>query len=446
MLANGDFEVVSAGKPAYWEKFGGTMVASGEAAGGTYAGCLESETSSTKWLYQVVQVDGGGWYEASASARVDGSGEAVIRISWYASADGSGSQMDQAESNATSSAGWEWLGTGSVQAPDDAQSARVRLVLRPLGNATACFDDAVFVPAAAAEATAAAPTAGQQAAATATSTRTPGPGTRTPTAATRTAAPNSRGTSTSVRVQPAAGLLAGPLSLRISEFMSDPPETGRDAPYEWVELINVGAAEIDLAGWQLEDGTASNVLGPLVVPAGGYVLLAAPSANLPAGLLRADIGSAQIGNGLGNDGDVLRLTAPGGGIVDEVSYGDNEKVFDPAPDAPDSGQTLGVVHPGADAASENWAVTLRATPGEPNVFPPSSASTVAGVRQGTPEASQTPTGDGDAPAVVDDDDDGGSVAPWVILGGLAGISVGMVGAALRPRIKKMRERAGKRKS
>ena len=434
MLANGDFEVVSDGKPAHWEKFGGTLFASSEAAGGSYAACLESDTSSTKWLYQVVPVQGGSWYAGEAMGRVAGGGDALIRVSWYESSDGSGGQMEQSESSSTNAAGWTSLATGSVQAPEDAQSARVRLVVRPAGTMTGCFDDAVFGQSSAPAVIATpAPPTGTAAPATATRPNATVRATSTPRPATGPSG-SSRGVS-GPDVQAVGELQVGPLSLRISEFMSDPPQAGRDAEYEWMELVNIGSEAVDLSGWALGDGTSSSVFGPLLVPAGGYVIVSGPLASIPAGVANATTESGQIGNGLGNDGDLLRLTAPDGQVVDEVSYGDNVKVFDPAPSAPDAGQTLGLIDPAADPASENWAISLRATPGEPNAFPPLSASTVAGARQLPPGATIAADNQEDGPTVVEDDGDGGSVAPWMILGGLAGISAGIAGAALWPRLK-----------
>lgn len=437
MLANGDFEVVSDGKPAYWEKFGGTMLASGDAARGTYAGCLQSDTSSTKWLYQVVPVEGGAWYSAAAQGRITGSAEAMVRVSWYASADGSGSQRDQSESNLTSSSGWTALSTGPVQAPDDAQSARVRLVVRPAGNATACFDDAVFVSSAAPPQTPVPSTAPGQ-------TPLPSQPRATSTArATATSRPQAASTSTPrngapATILPAAALIPGSSALRISELMSDPLQSGRDADFEWVELVNVGSEPVDLAGWQLADGTASTSLGEWTVPPGGYLVVHGPGASLPADIAKLEL--PLIGNGLGNTGDLLRLSAPGGDVVDEISYGDNARVFDPAPSVPGAGQTLGVTDPLADPASENWAITLRPTPGEPNVFPAKSTGTAVAARPGTVEAAGQETGERSALLLQDDEDDGGSITPWIVLGGLAGISAGIAGAALWPRIKKLRER------
>lgn len=427
LLANGDFEVIREGKPAYWEKFGGTMIATGESARGSYAGCLVSETNSTKWLYQIVSVEAGSWYSASAQGRVAG-GSASIRISWYESADGSGSQIHQDESNVSGASGWAVLDTGPRQAPDAARSARVRLVLQTSGNAEACFDDAAFAGAAAPAATA-----------VPTSTAVPAPATPKPQASRTvpaTAAPQG-GTSAS---RPASvAVVSGPNTLRISEVMSDPSEPGRDAAFEWVELVNAGAEAVDLGGWTLADGTSGQKLPAQVVPPGGFVVVAGSGATMPAAILVVAAAGGEIGNGLGNTGDLLRLTAPDGAVVDEVSWGENAKVFDPPPPAPGDGQTLGVRDAAAEPASENWAITRQPTPGEPNEFAPAADSTVPGARPDSPTPDASIVAFANQTEVKEEDDDD-SPAGWMILGGIAGISMGIAGAAFAPKARKWWDR------
>lgn len=429
MLKNGDFEVVSDGKPAWWEKYGGDMVASGEAAAGSYAGCLESDTSSVKWMHQVVPVEPGRWYAAVAQGRVQGPGAVSIRVSWYEAADGSGSQLQQDEGNSSGSSGWASLAAGPLQAPEGAAAARVRLVLRPAGAVTGCFDDANF-----SRTVAPAPTPVPTTPATggATATRTapstpasdPGGGVAARPGATLPAA--------SAALAP--GLSA---TLRISEVMADPAQSGRDAAYEWVELVNIGSEPVDLTGWKLADGTSATELPSLVVPPGGYAVVAGASAELPASALVARPSSGQIGNGLGNTGDLLRLLSPSGEVTDEMSYGDNVKVFDPAPPAPDTAATLAVRDPNGEPASENWAISLRPTPGEANVFP----QRAPGTRETTTPEPVAPGSLAGRPLVaVDEANGGGSVAPWLVLAGIAGVSVGIAGAAFGPRIRTLLER------
>jgi hypothetical protein len=431
MLANGDFESISEGKPVYWEKFGGTMFADGDSAGGSYAACLESETTSIKWLYQIVRVEPGGWYGGSAQAKVSGAGEASIRISWYTSGDGSGSQIDAVEGSTTASASWSAIGIGPVQAPDGARSARYRLSLRPSGNATACFDNASFQPMDEPPVAPAAPAEPNLAPTTGTSPATP-----TRNSSTATPRPSVGGSASPASPERVAALVSGG-NVRISEILSDPDEPGRDADYEWVELTNVGSEPANLDGWRLGDANRSQVLTAFVLAPGSYVVVAGQAASLLSFVPTLRIAGGTIGNGLGNTGDAVRLLSPAGDVVDEVSYGDDQSVFEPAPQAPGKGRTLGVRDPSADPASENWAVTLRPTAGEPNVFPAAPATGVAGAATKGPKQEERQSDVG--PAVVSGG--GGSNAPWMVLIGLGGLSIGAASISLGPRVKSLAQRA-----
>lgn len=432
LLRNGDFEVVREGRPAYWEKYGGTMISTGDAAGGSYAACLESETSSTKWLYQVVSIEPGEWYAGGAEARVTANGAASIRVSWYASADASGSQLSQDESGFSGSSAWVTLSTGPVQAPTNALSARFRLVLQPSGSGSACFDDVVFTVAEAPE-----PDALPSSTAVAGAVIV-GPTTGSAEPSTPPKRTGTTGETPPVNALGGQAPTAGqPGTLRISELMSDPPQTGRDAAFEWVELVNIGSDPMDLAGWQLGDGTSTQALAPGVIPAGGYIVVGGSSVVLPANVLLSIPAGGQIGNGLGNTGDLLRLIAPDGAVADEVSYGDNVKVFDPAPAAPDVDETIGVRDPNADPSSENWARTSRPTPGEVNEFPPTQVSAVAGAKTGVPTAKPGPGGSEAASAVVTIEEDSGGAANWIVLAGIAGASLGVAGAAVGPKARRL---------
>lgn len=127
-------------------------------AEGDRSAALVSRTESTKWLYQTVSVKGGAYYRLQAKAlkndpRVR---ETLLRISWYESADGSGRQMDTADSEALAGDAPRFvsLDTGPVQAPPEARSAKIRLLIRPASSAPAVvyFDDVRFEEAAAPQA------------------------------------------------------------------------------------------------------------------------------------------------------------------------------------------------------------------------------------------------------------------------------------------------------
>jgi len=152
-LTNGDFEDDGAdGAPLGWRKIGGTMDnVSSPVHSGSRALALTSETTATKWAYQTVHVDAGQIYHASAFARyTDADVKAVfVRVSWYASADGSGQALSSVDSETalnTPSLTFRALTTGPTAAPANARSARVRLMLRPASGAraSAYFDDVAF--------------------------------------------------------------------------------------------------------------------------------------------------------------------------------------------------------------------------------------------------------------------------------------------------------------
>ncbi|MCH8050656.1 MAG: hypothetical protein IIC86_01390 [Chloroflexi bacterium] len=150
-LTNGSFEDVREdGTPYAWRKIGGEIAATDTAhVDGDLALQFVSRTASTKWAYQVVTVEAGRAYEfAGFTAAGAGTSEAFLRVSWYASADGTGSMIAYQDSPSTSSAtaAFQHLSTGAIEAPADARSTKLRLMLRPASEATAVayFDSLSF--------------------------------------------------------------------------------------------------------------------------------------------------------------------------------------------------------------------------------------------------------------------------------------------------------------
>jgi hypothetical protein len=147
---NGGFEDVREdGTPYGWRKIGGEMsVSSATSSEGDLSASLLSRTESTKWLYQAVNVEGGSYYQLRAMALKNdpAAREVLLRVSWYASADGGGSQLSTADSPTLTESSSEFvaLDTGSVRAPPEARSAKVRLLLRPKSATSAVvYFDAV---------------------------------------------------------------------------------------------------------------------------------------------------------------------------------------------------------------------------------------------------------------------------------------------------------------
>lgn len=407
-LVNGGFELASEGKPHYWNKYGGTIGLEGAAFEGHHAATLTSETDSTKWIYQAVRVNPGTWYEAAAVGRVSiGSGEVFIRLSWYESEDGTGTAIEHADSESTASRSWQRL-TVRAQAPGAANSVRVRLVLRPGGHCMGAFDAVTFAatsaPAQAAEPTATAP-------ATAAAGTTPGAATKTATTA--------GGGSPVAEARVAGVTVDGPEGspVRISEVLSDPEEAGRDSAFEWVELVNTGLTTVHLGGWQIGDARGLDALPSHPLAPGAYVVVAGKSARLPANIAVLHVVDGEIGSGLNNAGDTVRLLAPGGAEADAVSFGDDTSVFEPPPPAPASGKSVGVYDPAATRSGSNWALTDRPSPGESNSFAMRPAP--ASIPGGTPPAAGAALAPLAAPASVERGNPSSAV-PWILLGGAAG--------------------------
>jgi DNA/RNA endonuclease YhcR with UshA esterase domain len=123
-----------------------------------------------------------------------------------------------------------------------------------------------------------------------------------------------------------------PGTVLVNEVAYNPPQSGSDAVYEWIELFNASPATVNLAGWSLSDNAAQDSLPPVELPPGNFVVVAASphfQENFPdfhGAIIYLD---GIIGNGLGNDGDRVVLRGPGDELVDGISYGDDASVLDP---------------------------------------------------------------------------------------------------------------------
>ena len=130
--------------------------------------------------------------------------------------------------------------------------------------------------------------------------------------------------------------------LVISEVLPNSGQGSRDAAFEWVEIENRSGGPISLAGWVLEDNHARDALPEIIVPAGGFVLLAASQDGAEAFAAPAAeialIVDGRIGNGLANSGDRLWLIDPTGAAVDGLSWSTDHSVTESV--APPPGLSL----------------------------------------------------------------------------------------------------------
>ncbi|MGQ9572158.1 MAG: hypothetical protein ACUVV3_03070 [Dehalococcoidia bacterium] len=152
-LVNGGFEETDDdGRPLGWRKYGGELRRTAAAKWeGQFAAAFTSRTTSTKWVFQTLAVDGGKAYLLGGYALKNDANVAAVylRLSWYASPDGSGRAIGIVDSTARltdDSPDFRFLTTEAVVAPAEAASAKVRLMLDPLSEAeaTVYFDAISF--------------------------------------------------------------------------------------------------------------------------------------------------------------------------------------------------------------------------------------------------------------------------------------------------------------
>jgi hypothetical protein len=125
--------------------------------------------------------------------------------------------------------------------------------------------------------------------------------------------------------------------LLINEVLADPPpgwDSGGDGVAsttadEFIELVNIGDAAMDLSGYTVADSLRTRYTFPAgtSIPAGGVlVVLGGGASTLPVPALVA------AGLFLNNDGDAVRVRTPAGDLVAELVYG------------PEGGQNSSLVH------------------------------------------------------------------------------------------------------
>lgn len=399
-LRNGGFEATEDdGSPARWKKYGGTLSSvTSPVHAGTRAARLQSGTESTKWLYQTVAVAGGDWYAFGAWVLDDDATvrSASLRVSWYASGDGSGSALSTADSSTSltpPSAEYRFLSTGGIAAPSDARSARLRILLAPVSAAEGSIlvDDATFGPSEPPPDDGAL-ASGDIADGSAPVARVVPGGARTPK-------------QDAAQPQAIRAAAAKPGGLLISEVMYDPP--GSD-DREWVELYNPGDSPISVAGWTLSDAGGGDTLPSRQIERHQFVVVAASDsfyALFPSFHGTLIVLNGLIGNGLGNPGDRLLLRDPAGSTIDAISWGDDISVLDPAIAAVPAGHSIERRAAAIDTNSAaDWVDNLHPSPGA------AFQATRAGARAEPRPATTQTLGAGDRPL---------SWLPWTVAGASA---------------------------
>lgn len=342
LLINGGFEDATTG----WSAYGGGTLSQivSPHQSGDFAAAFESASLATKWVYQSASVHGGETYNFSGYILKDDANIASIRlrIRWYAADGGFGQQLSEHSSLPLTSDDdqYQFLQIVDALAPDGAKSARLEIILAPDSDehAIAYLDDMSFegpppsVPTPSISPTATATT-------TPTPTSTPSPSqTHLPTL---TPSPTSIPTGTSTVSQTptpspsgtTSGTTAKQGDILINEVQYNPPQTGEDNAFEWIELLNPTAEGIELIGWRIRDNYGSDPIPQLTLAPNGFAIIAAtqdlyinfPDVNCTVVL----IDDGRIGNGLSNNADRLILEDSANNAIDAVSYGGDDGITSP---------------------------------------------------------------------------------------------------------------------
>jgi len=168
---------------------------------------------------------------------------------------------------------------------------------------------------------------------------------------------------------------AGSGSVLLTEILFDPGSTeeqGTDTNNEWIEVYNGTGAAVDLMGWSIGDGSATDVIAieTLMLPAGEHLIVTRhPSTDdywtygegTVVVHLNATLGSA----GLTNSGESVLLYDSEGTIIDAVSWGTDTTAFTPSVDITDieEGQSIERVNMTDTDTAADWVIAHSPTPG-----------------------------------------------------------------------------------
>ena len=110
----------------------------------------------------------------------------------------------------------------------------------------------------------------------------------------------------------------------------------KEGTNEWVELYNPTNFIVNLNGWTISDATSSTIIASTDTYLGPYKFAVLsknsstwPLWSIPMDTLLIELGST-IGSGLNNNGDAVTLRDSTGRMVDQMGYGNNTDIWNPA--------------------------------------------------------------------------------------------------------------------
>jgi hypothetical protein len=126
------------------------------------------------------------------------------------------------------------------------------------------------------------------------------------------------------------GTVANRSDIVINEILYNPPQSGSESAYEWLELYNTLDQAVLLSGWRISDNYSSDAISCVNISPKGFMLVAASPdfyenySDYTGTIVFIEDG--RIGNGLGNSGDCLILRDAEDNVIDALSYGDDDSI------------------------------------------------------------------------------------------------------------------------
>src|SRR2546427_1474590 len=113
-------------------------------------------------------------------------------------------------------------------------------------------------------------------------------------------------------------------SIHVNEIMFHPaPAAPEDTGLEWIELHNAGTNAVDISGWRLDAGVTFVFPTNTVMPAGGYLVVAADVSKFQSHYPTVtNVVGDWVGQ-LSNTGEQIRLRDAEGEDIDSVRYADS---------------------------------------------------------------------------------------------------------------------------
>ena len=142
----------------------------------------------------------------------------------------------------------------------------------------------------------------------------------------------------------------------ISEIMYHPVQTN-ELPYEYIELYNTTGSGIDIGGWTYGGVQYTNPPGT-IIPAGGYIVVAADSTTLASHHGLTNVIGDWVGT-LSNNGEKVKVINDDLIVIDEVDYRDGRPW---STGADGTGPSLERIQPaGISDSPVNWRSSRAST-------------------------------------------------------------------------------------